>query len=141
MARLLLVVMLSLLAAACARFPGFPPNETGILSYDWVPADPRPAPEPLYCYSTLARPECFKAPLPDRPPLGHYGAAPSYGAPGNVNIGSTPTAMIQPASAPASTSARAPEEPPPVPVMPVERAPQPLAPPPAHPQSDSQPKS
>lgn len=132
MVRLVLVVAFALFVAACARFPGAPPNEDGVLSYDWIPADPRPAPPPLYCYMTLGRPECYATPVPGRELVGHFGAAPSLAAPPQANAGPMPAAMVRPMPAP--------EIPPPaIPLEPVQRAPQPLVLPPAPPKGTAKP--
>jgi hypothetical protein len=116
MARLLLVAALALLAG-CERFPGIPPNETGVLNYDWIPADPRPAPPPLYCYATLATPECFAQPIPGRPLLGLYGRDPPPVAASEARAQSAPPESAPPAPPLASEPRQA------VPVTPVEPAP------------------
>src|SRR5208282_2710572 len=111
MSRLGFVLLLSLLLAACDRFPGAPPNESGILKYDWVPADPRPAPAPLYCYATLAAPECYATPIPGRILLGNFGAAPPPSPYANANEAPVPSRKTGPEIAtPPQTAPLAPVE-------------------------------
>src|SRR5579875_414286 len=120
MARLILALVFATAVAACIRFPGLPANETGVLSYDWIPADPRPVPRPLYCYQTLATPECFAQPIPGRQLLGLYGPRPA--------LSTRQPVTDPPPATPPTPVADAP--PPAVPIIPVEHAPTPLAPPP-----------
>jgi len=117
MARLILVLALAALSAACAHFPGIPPSQEGILQYDWVAPQPRPEPPPLYCYGTLDRAECYEQPVPGRTLLGNYGAPPplEFTAPQTEIRLQTPL--------PPAAAAQPYEAPPAVPVTPVERRP------------------
>jgi hypothetical protein len=111
MVRVVVLVALAGLLAGCGRWYGAPPTETGILSYDWVKPDKRPAPDPLYCYETIGRPDCFASPEAGRALLGHYGptpAAQSQPDPGSPMPGAEKAAEAPPETAPLTPVERAP---------------------------------
>lgn len=121
MARLMVLAVLTLLLSGCSsyRWYGAPPDETKVLGYVYIPSDPRPAPPPLYCYSTIAMPDCYASPVAGRYLVGHFGPTPPID-------GTAPMADATSASAQSgdSRTAAAPEAQaaPTAAVVPVERA-------------------
>jgi len=53
-----------LLGACSNPFKSFAPTEAEVVREGWFKPSPQAALAPRYCYETLARVDCFAAPLP-----------------------------------------------------------------------------
>ncbi len=75
-------IVLAVLGAAlsgCGN-PWYPlgPGEAALYDHGWVRAEPRAPVAPVYCYATLARPDCHAEPRLDQPGrlIGYFGPRP-----------------------------------------------------------------
>ncbi len=75
MKKLLCAVLLVAGLTACAEYKA---TETKVLSAPWLSRQITHDPAPIYCYRTLADPECFAAALPERRAglVGYFGPGP-----------------------------------------------------------------
>lgn len=87
-------IVLLLTLAACES-PGN--GEARILARDWLRAEIRPNPAPLYCYGTLGRPDCHEAPIPQEQNRlkGYYGPPPLAVPPATILV-VTETGLLDP---------------------------------------------
>lgn len=56
---------LAVALAACANpWRGFAPTYDDLMAAGWIGPEVERRPAPLYCYATLAKPDCFASPQP-----------------------------------------------------------------------------
>jgi hypothetical protein len=70
---------LAAVAAACSNpWRGYAPTYEEIVAAGWIGPEVAHVPAPLYCYATLAEPDCFPSPQPGEAGrlVGHYGTPP-----------------------------------------------------------------
>ena len=71
------VTALLLLLAGCANpWQGYAPSRAQIVAGGWIGPEVAAVPASLYCYATLAKPDCYPAPQPGQAGrlVGAYGA-------------------------------------------------------------------
>lgn len=75
----LLMAILTPLAGGCADIQkSLAPGETAIREAAWMEPEITPRPEALYCYRTIGRQDCYRAPQGEerRRLIEHYGPPP-----------------------------------------------------------------
>lgn len=76
--RLAAAALLALLAACANPWQAFAPSYEEIVSAGWIGPEAALAPAPIYCYATLAEPDCFRSPQPGETNrlVGYFGPPP-----------------------------------------------------------------
>jgi hypothetical protein len=76
--RLAAVVLTAFVGACSNPWQGFAPSYEEVVGAGWIGPEVAVTPAPIYCYATLAEPECFRSPQPgeENRLVGYFGPPP-----------------------------------------------------------------